>query len=384
MKKKNLTIDNLQFYWRLINKPSKSGNTAPSFLPFVMDFDLKNGILIQKRNRKVLDYLDIVYKEEYNIGNMQNLNDRANLYSQDFLDFILDSIKKHKKNKLEILEIGCGGCMVLAELQDKGHMVTGIDPSPVSVSEGKRKKVKVIHDFFPSKKLRGKFDVIFHADVIEHVENPIKFLKQQYRSLNEGGLIVITTPDCTENIKHGDMSIILHQHLNYFDIESLESILKASGFVDVHVEKAKYGGSLNCVAFKNTKIKKVRYKKHTITYFNKFIRQNQKLTKKWVTYVQSLQSEGKSIGIYAPIRSLPYLAFLPDYSKIRFFDDTQAWHKKYFDGIPIRIENFNDLRENPVGNIIVMSPTFGALIEKKIKEEFGRKINTIKLTDFFE
>jgi len=40
-----------------------------------------------------------------------------------------------------------------------------------------------------------KFDMVFHFDVIEHVNFPYFFLQEQYRVLKEGGVLIIYTPN---------------------------------------------------------------------------------------------------------------------------------------------------------------------------------------------
>lgn len=41
----------------------------------------------------------------------------------------------------------------------------------------------------------NSFDLIFHQDVVEHVEKPYLFLKEQYRVLKKGGFLVVGTPN---------------------------------------------------------------------------------------------------------------------------------------------------------------------------------------------
>ena len=81
-----------------------------------------------------------------------------------------------------------------------------------------------------TKKYSKKVDCIFHSDVLEHIDTPINFLKEQYEGLNNEGILIISVPDCTESIKIGDVSMALHQHINYFTINSLKNIVERAGF----------------------------------------------------------------------------------------------------------------------------------------------------------
>jgi hypothetical protein len=65
----------------------------------------------------------------------------------------------------------------------------------------------------------------------------------------------------------------------------------------------------------------------------------------------------------------------------RFFDDTDHWHRNFFDGVDVPIENFNDLKIKPVSDIIIMSLTFGGRIKEKINSTFGNQINVLTLNE---
>lgn len=49
------------------------------------------------------------------------------------------------------------------------------------------------HDF---NKNQIKYDVIIMADVIEHVDNPVEFINDYAKHLNDNGIILLTTPNC--------------------------------------------------------------------------------------------------------------------------------------------------------------------------------------------
>lgn len=373
-------LDKLCFYWRLKNH-LEDKNIVPDFLPFGLDYDNKLKLIIQKRNKEVLKYLNIVYHQAPNIGNIQEGNQWSNLYGEDFLKFINTLTSENNKKVKKILEIGCGGCLLLKALQNKGFEVVGIDPSPFSYKEGKKRGVRVIQDSFPSNKLKEKFDLILSSDVLEHVVHPINFLKDQYNLLNDSGILVIATPDSSPNIINGDISIFLHQHLNYFDKESLKKTVADSGFGQVHIEKANYGGSLYCFAKKVLKIKR---KDNPVdnTKINTFLKRYAEVISKLKLYIDKIFSDKESsFGFYAPTRALPYIAAMNLNYDFRFFDDTIYWHNKYFDGFPAPVENFEDIKKNPPTDILIMSLTFGGIIEKKIRDSLPN-IKVKKLEDF--
>ena len=78
-------IGNLQFYWRMKNKSKNEPNVVPDFVEFSFSFDPINQLIVQQKNKKTLKYLDIIYKENYNVGYLQEGHALANLYGDDFL-----------------------------------------------------------------------------------------------------------------------------------------------------------------------------------------------------------------------------------------------------------------------------------------------------------
>lgn len=375
----SFVIDLLPFYWRLINKNDKSEKLVNSNFPFEFDIDARYNLLIQKRNPEILSALNIVYQEEYNIGYLQDQNLIAKKYGNDFFEFLKSHAFIHKRIKT-ILEIGCGGCVMLSKLKAIGFEVTGIDSSPFAFSEGEKKGLRIFQDFFPSKKLRDKFDLIFHVDVLEHIDDFVEFLKFQYDQLNKDGILVVNVPDATESIRFGDYSLAMHQHLNYFTADSLTSVLETSGFEVLAIECAGYGGSIYAIAVK--KFENPNYVKSTYSDIKNFYLTAAQNSEKFSNVINKiLASPENSLGFYVPLRTLPYIAKIKLSSGFRFFDDTPHWHDLYFEGIDVRIENFEDLIRNPVSHIVIMSFTFADTIKNKIHRQFADSIQVLTLRD---
>ena len=360
-----MTFDQLPFYWRL--KEKNSPNIVPDFRPFEYNFVESLQLIIQKRDKETLNYLEEIYKAESNIGYLQDKNEIAKPYGIDFMEFIERSIKEFLPDTKNILEVGCGGCTILFQLKEKGYDVLGVDPSPIAKRDGERKGIQIIQEFFPTKNYTDLVDLIFHCDVLEHVSDPVQFLINQRNQLTEKGIIIISLPDCNEGIEKGEISMSMHQHLNYFDTEGLRNTVQAAGLEVLIIEIAKYGGSLYCCARKNSQLDFIP--KNGKLKFERFNTLCEIQTIKVLEKIKSkFNCNTETLGFYVPLRTLPYLSKLKMFEGFRFFDDTNHWYDRAFDGVEVYIENFNDLKNNPVDHLFIMSLTFGSVIKSKIKD----------------
>ena len=101
--------------------------------------------------------------------------------------------------KINILDIGCGGGLLSEPMQRLGASVTGIDASIKNIKIAKlhAKKNKLNINYLcssPEKlKINKKFDVILNMEIIEHVEDVQFFLKACSRLLKKDGLMFVAT-----------------------------------------------------------------------------------------------------------------------------------------------------------------------------------------------
>lgn len=363
---KNSNLGKLQFYYRNTVQPNMPTNIVPDFVEFEYGFIEDLQLIIQNRKKTTLSCLDIIYKYSFNVGYLQEGHDLASKYGLDFIDYIVKSINNSSPDAVRISEIGAGGCYILRKLKEKGFEVVAIDPSPIAHDKGREFGIEVVPEFYPSSNYIPKSDVIIHYDVLEHIDNRTEFLKSNLNELNENGLVVFAVPDCTNNIKTGDISMFIHQHLNYFDQDSLSNLMESEGFELIDVSKSKYGGVLYCCARKNNNKKYIN--KQGSEKINNF----QELSIKNINKVREFINEGlftgNTLGCYIPLRALAYLSTIGVKENLRFFDDDKGIYNKYFDGFPIPIENRNDLINNPVTHLLIMSSAFGEKIAKELIE----------------
>ena len=118
-------------------------------------------------------------------------------------DNIINNFKLNTKEKplekIDILDIGCGGGLLSEPMQRLGANVTGIDASVKNIKiaklHSKKNKLNINYLCASPEKLKSKkkFDVILNMEVIEHVEDVQFFLKSCSRLLKKNGLMFVAT-----------------------------------------------------------------------------------------------------------------------------------------------------------------------------------------------
>lgn len=364
-------ISSLPFYWRMRSRLDEP-NVAPDRLPFAFAERGDLGLLVQRPSAAVTDALDRVYRADANIGYLQDGNPLAAGYGRDLLAFVTRHLAGRKG---VVAEIGCGGCYMLEALAQAGHRVVGIDPSPVAARAGATKGVAVVQTFFPNPDFTDRYDVILHMNVLEHVADPVGFLRAHLANLEPEGLVLVGVPDCTENIRRGDLSMAMHEHLSYFADRSLGAVAEAAGFRVVEIAPSGHGGSLYAALTPGAGRDHAPGPGSVLDAFGR-------RAEGVLGRLRDFASQPGSLGFYVPLRALPYIAALDLGTGIRLFDDAAHWHGCYFDGLDVPIENRADLLARPVDKLVIASLTFGRQIAAKLAGEVPPAMEVRLLGDF--
>ena len=97
------------------------------------------------------------------------------------------------RNCDKVLEVGCGPGVFYQPWTDLNVMWTGIDINPYWKKLGQANGVPVSNA--PMDSIEEKFDVVMAHQVIEHVEDPITFIKGIKALLKPGGIIHLELPN---------------------------------------------------------------------------------------------------------------------------------------------------------------------------------------------
>jgi 2-polyprenyl-6-hydroxyphenyl methylase/3-demethylubiquinone-9 3-methyltransferase len=107
--------------------------------------------------------------------------------------------KQRPLDKINILDIGCGGGLLSEPMTRLGANVTGIDASSKNIRiaklHAKKNKLKINYLCSSPEKLKieKKFDVILNMEIVEHVEDINFFINSCSKLLKKNGLMFVAT-----------------------------------------------------------------------------------------------------------------------------------------------------------------------------------------------
>lgn len=154
---------------------------------------------------------------------------------------VLDVIYKYKRHNKTLLDVGCGNGIFLKNSKLYDFEPFGLDISTKFIAYFKNiLKIRLINADIRSYKSKRKYDILTLNQVIEHFSDPANIIRNCYNLLNTNGLISIATPNIesfTSKIRQEDFDYFIPpEHLSYFSINSLKSMLIRNKFriVKIH------------------------------------------------------------------------------------------------------------------------------------------------------
>lgn len=193
------------------------------------------GMVIKKTTSQSMEELyGENYYDSYPYSNTLGLNDR-------YFTSKINTIIGKTSSKPTILDVGCGWGDFLEQCKKRSLPCFGIDQSPTAIKRLKEKKISAeligIESF--AKKHEKEFDAITSFQTIEHIKNPVLFLKSVQMLLKPGGIVLLTTPNNDSPLRFlmkGKWSVYnTESHITFFNKQTLHQTLEKACFADITV-----------------------------------------------------------------------------------------------------------------------------------------------------
>lgn len=141
-------------------------------------------------------------------------------------------------HEIRLLDVGCSTGFFLFVADQMGFVAEGVEPAPLAAQAACAAGLRVHQGLLEDLSLSGNtFDAVTLFEVVEHVKHPLPLLKECYRIIKPGGLLVIgtgNTASWTASVMNADWEyfhIAKHGgHISFFNPVSINRLAERTGF----------------------------------------------------------------------------------------------------------------------------------------------------------
>ncbi len=159
-----------------------------------------------------------------------------------FLEKAIADAKPDAGRQALVMDVGCGGGLLLRMLRERGHRVLGLDFSldAAAIAWGQNGVPAVCGSLTQAPLADGALTVLSMYHVLEHLYEPHAYLEKAYDLLAEEGRLVVQVPNAASwtALVFGERwnGYDVPRHLLNFRLEDLEVLLDRCGFEVVRVK----------------------------------------------------------------------------------------------------------------------------------------------------
>jgi SAM-dependent methyltransferase len=159
-----------------------------------------------------------------------------------------DALSRVKHKNVSVLDIACNDGTQLEFFRELGCEVMGVDPAQNLRPITEQKNIPVIVDYWTqdiARTVEKKFDIMTGTNVFAHVDDVDEFLLASKIALKDDGFLVLEFPYADNMVAHNEFDTVYHEHLSYFLVNSVKTLMDRLGFTIVDILKTSiHGGSI--------------------------------------------------------------------------------------------------------------------------------------------
>lgn len=216
-----------------------------------------------------------------------------------------------------VVDIGANDGTLLRCYKTDNLKLIGFEPAENLIEEAKVGTTEIINEFFNSKNFREKFGnvkakVITSIAMFYDLEEPNKFVDDIIKILDENGIWIIQMNYLTTMLEYNAFDNIVHEHLEYYSLKSLEYLLNKHNLVVFDAELNDInGGSIrtyikhrNCNKYPITnRVSEIRKYEDKIELddhkpYQQFAKRIMDLKEKTYDFIKKETDGGKKVYVY--------------------------------------------------------------------------------------
>lgn len=155
-----------------------------------------------------------------------------------------------------VLEIGSGYGFFVESMEQNGYKIEGLEVSKCrrqyceTICKSELYSLNLIKEDVP-KDMLGQFEVIVMFQVLEHITDPVPFMKKVKSMLVPGGKLIIEVPNADDHLLSfcGTYSNFFWQraHVSYFYADTLKKLFELSGLKEISMKGIQRYGIQNLI-----------------------------------------------------------------------------------------------------------------------------------------
>ena len=316
---------------------------------------------------------DLLFKNYlYVSGTSQTLRDYFDWFAKETLTYAPDA--------KTALDIACNDGSQLNSFKALGLKTFGVDPAenlhPLSNANH-----EVVCDYFKEKYVyhykMKQLDIITAQNVFAHNPNPLEFLQTVKKLMSEHTLVFIQTSQA-DMVLNNEFDTIYHEHINFFNINSMNKLAKRAGLHLVDVIKTPIHGnsyvfvlSWNSRPYNIQNLIKMESKLNKIQTYDDWVSTVQLNMSVLKSTIQKYTSDGyKVVGYGAAAKGNTLLNYI-NVPLDLIIDDSPLKQNMYAPGTNSPIKSIDALKEYSKEDKILFMPlawNFFTEISQRIKQ----------------
>jgi 2-polyprenyl-3-methyl-5-hydroxy-6-metoxy-1,4-benzoquinol methylase len=185
---------------------------------------------------------DLMFKNYlYVTGTTNTMREHCDWFSKFSVEYFQSVNKSTPKN---VFDIGCNDGTQLNYFKEQNLTTAGVDPA-ANLHEISSQNHEVYQNYFNFKFIEEHpkvYDILVAQNVFAHNSDPAAFLRCAYNLMGYDSLLFIQTSQ-SDMIKNNEFDTIYHEHISFFNINSMRALCDSVGMFLIDVVKCPLHGS---------------------------------------------------------------------------------------------------------------------------------------------